>query len=340
MGLGLRQTVRRSGDEGEGGRVPDPPRRRQPRLDRALRGYVGAAVVLRRLSLFRRRRVLVVLNWVTGWGLPVHYLALAVAFGPLVVSLATLVLPLGGWWFEHQEGGRRPSERERAAFEAAFAQLRSADPSLRPAQRWFVTDEAEPNACVYANALMVTRGLLDSAFFPAVLAHELGHLNSSDARVTAAVYRITTPPRNPVERPFRIACLAVSGRIGWRRCGPSGRCTGAAGRHGRRRVRRKARAGRRARGLPRRLRAGGRPANPVQGLRRHLPPLDRAPHRRPPGAAGQQLTPGREPVKVAPAGRPFGLGLTPLPVTEPRPCVEVAITSAEPTGQRSLRWTR
>jgi hypothetical protein len=158
--------------------------------------------------------VVVLVNWIAGWGLPVHFLALVVGFGPLVVSLATLVLPMGGWWFEHQEGGRRPSERERAAFEAAFAQLRVADPCLRPPQRWFVTDEAEPNACVYANSLMVTRGLLDSPFFPAVLAHELGHLNSSDGRVTAAVHRITTPPRKPIERPFRTLAWLVSGRIG------------------------------------------------------------------------------------------------------------------------------
>ncbi len=40
--------------------------------------------------------VLVIVNWIGGWSLPVHYLALIVGFGPLVISLATLVLPLGG----------------------------------------------------------------------------------------------------------------------------------------------------------------------------------------------------------------------------------------------------
>ncbi|HVC07863.1 MAG TPA: M48 family metalloprotease [Solirubrobacterales bacterium] len=158
--------------------------------------------------------VLVIVNAIAGWNLPDHYLALVVGFGPLVISLATLVLPLGGWWFQQQQGGRRASERERAVFEAAFEQLRGADPRLRPPRRWFVTDDPEPNACAYADTLMVTRGILEDPSFPAVLAHELGHLNTSDARVTAAVYRITTPPREPVGFPFRLLAFLISGRIG------------------------------------------------------------------------------------------------------------------------------
>jgi Zn-dependent protease with chaperone function len=158
---------------------------------------------------------LVVLNGITGWSLPAHYLALIVGFCPLAISLATLVLPLGGWWFEQQQGGRRPSEREAAVFEAASEQLRGADTDLRAPRRWFVTDDPEPNACAYADTLMVTRGLLESPSFPAVLAHELGHLNTSDARVTAAVYRITTWPREPARFPFRLLAFLVSGRIGF-----------------------------------------------------------------------------------------------------------------------------
>jgi Zn-dependent protease with chaperone function len=156
--------------------------------------------------------VLVIVNWISGWSLPVDYLALAVGFGPLVISLATLLLPLGGWWFQQQSGGRRPSERERAVFEAAFEQLRGADPQLRQPRRWFVVEDPAPNACAYADTLMLTRAMLESPSFPAVLAHELGHLNTSDARVTAAVHRITTPPRQPMEFPFRLIAFLVSGR--------------------------------------------------------------------------------------------------------------------------------
>jgi Zn-dependent protease with chaperone function len=159
--------------------------------------------------------ILWLLNAIAGWHLPIHSLALVIGFGPLAISLATLVYPSGGWWFEQSQGGRRPSEREQAVFGEAFAELRRFDPELRPPRRWFVLDDPEANACAYADTLMVTRGMLDSPSFPAVLAHELGHLNSSDARVSAALYRITTPPRQPVEsRLFRLIAFLVSGRIG------------------------------------------------------------------------------------------------------------------------------
>ena len=154
------------------------------------------------------------LGTIFGWDLPAGTLALIVALAPLAISVATLVLPLGSWWFQQQEGGRGPSERERAVFEMAFEQLRGADPNLRGPRRWFVLDRPEPNACAYADTLMVTRGLLDSPAFPAVLAHELGHLNSSDARVSAALYRITTWPREPTPKPFKLLAFLISGRIG------------------------------------------------------------------------------------------------------------------------------
>ena len=156
--------------------------------------------------------VLALLDLITGWGWPVNIPSVVIGFGPLAISLATLVLPLGGWWFQQQSGGRRPSERERAVFEAAFEQLRALDPKLRGPRRWFVTDDPLPNACAYADTLMVTRGMLESPSFPAVFAHELGHLNTSDARVTAAVHRMTTPPREPMEFPFRLIAYLISGR--------------------------------------------------------------------------------------------------------------------------------
>jgi Zn-dependent protease with chaperone function len=159
--------------------------------------------------------VLVIVNWIGGWDLPVHLIALVIGAFPLVLSLATLVLPLGGWWLRQQSGARRPSEREQATFEVAFEELRGAYPYLRPPHRWFVLDEASANAYSYANTLMVSRALLESPFFPAVLAHEMGHLNTSDARVTAAIYRIMTWPREPLGFPFRLIGFLISGRIGF-----------------------------------------------------------------------------------------------------------------------------
>jgi Zn-dependent protease with chaperone function len=127
-----------------------------------------------------------------------HTAALAAAYGPLGLSLAALVLPIGGWWWQQQAGGRSPSERERLLLDDALATLKGADPQLRGPRRWFVLDKPALNAAAYAETLMLTRGLLESQWLTAVLAHELGHLHTSDARLAAALGRMTTPPRQPL----------------------------------------------------------------------------------------------------------------------------------------------
>lgn len=144
----------------------------------------------------------------------VHDIALIVGYGPLALSLAMLLLPLDGWWWEQSTGGRAPSEREQLVYEDAIAQLRQADPKLRAPRRWFVTDDESEQSAAYADTVMVGRGLLDSGYLEAVLAHELGHLNTSDARVTAALDRITTPPYREVRRGLNTLCFVASGAIG------------------------------------------------------------------------------------------------------------------------------
>lgn len=99
-------------------------------------------------------------------------------------------------------------------YDDAIAQLRQADPRLREPRRWFVIDEEQEDAAAFADTVMVSRGLLDSGYLPAVLAHELGHLNSSDGRLTAALYRITTPPRGEVRRGLKTICFFATGAAG------------------------------------------------------------------------------------------------------------------------------
>jgi Zn-dependent protease with chaperone function len=144
----------------------------------------------------------------------VQVLSQIAAWGPLVISLATLILPLGGWLWRQQSGGRAPSERERLIYEDALAVLAHADPALRPPGRWFVLDEPALNAAAYANTLMLTRGLIDSGHLEAVLAHELGHLNSSDSRLAAALHRLTTPPRRRLHFPLATLGFLFSGGLG------------------------------------------------------------------------------------------------------------------------------
>jgi len=144
----------------------------------------------------------------------VHTLAWILGYGPLVLSFATLLLPLGSWLWMQQTGGRTPSERERLVYEDALAILTQADPQLRPPRRWFVLDQPNLNAAAYADTLMLTRGLLESGCLESVLAHELGHLNSSDARLTAALHRLTTPPRGRMRFPLRTISFLSSGALG------------------------------------------------------------------------------------------------------------------------------
>jgi Zn-dependent protease with chaperone function len=152
-----------------------------------------------------------ILSWSTA---SVHVLAWIAGYGPLILSLATLALPLGGWLWQQQSGGRTPSERERLIYEDALSVLSQADPKLRPPRRWFVLDTPTINAAAYFDTLMLTRGLIESGYLEAVLAHELGHLNSSDARLTAALHRLTTPPRSRLPFPLRTLGFLVSGAVG------------------------------------------------------------------------------------------------------------------------------
>jgi Zn-dependent protease with chaperone function len=138
----------------------------------------------------------------TGWPVPANPIALVVAFLPLVVSLLAvicppLVLPVDGRWWEISSGGRPPEADEQEAFAEAIEQLREIDPELRVPRHWFVAEEPGMNAAAYASSMRVDRGLLESPYAAAVIAHELGHLNSSDARISSALNLMLLAPMDP-----------------------------------------------------------------------------------------------------------------------------------------------
>lgn len=165
---------------------------------------VVAAVVLLIINVFT--------GLLVGFEVPVKECALVIGYAPLLISLVTLVFPWGGWWLVQQMGGRRPSERERAVYELAFEQLQAADPTLRGPRRVYILDTDSANAHAYAEILLINRGLLESPMLTAILGHEMGHLNTADARVTAALYRMWVPPREPVGFPFKFIAWVASGR--------------------------------------------------------------------------------------------------------------------------------
>ena len=137
--------------------------------------------------------VLALIALITGWPIPSNWIALAIGFGPLVISLLALLIPpliapIDGRWWEISSGGRPPEQDEQEAFENAIEELREYDPKLRVPRHWFVAEEPDLNAAAYAKTMRVDRGLLESPYaIAAVIAHELGHLNSGDGRFSSAI---------------------------------------------------------------------------------------------------------------------------------------------------------
>ncbi len=119
-----------------------------------------------------------------------------IALIPTGWSVLALMTPFGGgWWWAQNMGGRDPSQRERLAYQDAVEHLQAqATQGLRLPSFWFVLDEPLPDAAVCGSTLMLSRGLLESEYLPAVLAHELGHLHSSDGKLTAAINRLVINP--------------------------------------------------------------------------------------------------------------------------------------------------
>jgi len=133
---------------------------------------------------------------------------------PTAWSIVALITPFGGgWWWRQNLGGREPSERERDAYRDALDLLRDRTVmALREPSGWFVLDNPQPDAAVCGNTLMLSRGLLESDHLPAVLAHELGHLVSTDGKLTAALNRLVihAPPKPAEREPAKRGSLILS----------------------------------------------------------------------------------------------------------------------------------
>jgi Zn-dependent protease with chaperone function len=132
-----------------------------------------------------------------------------VALIPTAWSAIALFNPAGGaWWWQTRAGGREPSKREQLAYQDAVQLLQANSEKPLPLPRhWFVLDNPQPDAAVCGDALMVSRGLLETDHVAAVLAHELGHLASPDARLTTALNRLIV-----FSTPFRAGAAAGRSR--------------------------------------------------------------------------------------------------------------------------------
>jgi Zn-dependent protease with chaperone function len=169
---------------------------------------------------------LLIVGWVTGWPLPANTLALIAGFGPLALSLLCLACPplmspISGRFWEMNSGGRPPEPDEQEAFQRTLDELHDLDPSVKAPHHWFVNEASSRNAAAFASSMRIDRGLLESTDgtdAPAVIAHELGHLNSSDARLTSALnilllWQTDQPAIRPLRSlPFRALFWLASGQ--------------------------------------------------------------------------------------------------------------------------------
>jgi Zn-dependent protease with chaperone function len=130
---------------------------------------------------------------IPGWSTAlVEPIGWTIALAPIALSLVTVAWPAGaGWLWRQRSGGREPSSRERAAYEEAIAELTDRAPDLPLPKDWFVVDDNTINGAALASTMMLHRATLESDALTPLIAHELGHLNSADARFAAAMNRMT-----------------------------------------------------------------------------------------------------------------------------------------------------
>ena len=117
-------------------------------------------------------------------------LAWLAALTPIAFSIAGLLLPCRG---RVRAAARRPPPQRRESHPASrcpgVAAQRLPEPSGSPPASFL--DDPLPGAAVRGAAVgRPSRGLIESESLSAVLAHEFGHLNSSDGRLTEALSRL------------------------------------------------------------------------------------------------------------------------------------------------------
>lgn len=111
---------------------------------------------------------------------------------PVVYSLAALAgLPRGHLLTRAAVGGRRLTPAEEAQLHSALAVPRAHGVPIPG--RIFAVDREGLNAFVSGRTLYIHRELFTHPGLPAVLAHELGHYNSLDGRLSGAIFGLTLP---------------------------------------------------------------------------------------------------------------------------------------------------
>jgi Zn-dependent protease with chaperone function len=127
--------------------------------------------------------------------LVLYLLILFLSLFPILASLATLIFPGGSFFTRFALGARDTSRREKDMIAAAMEPVQAQAPKGTIAPTGvFVIDAVSMEAYVVGTTLYLTREMIRSPFLGAVIAHELGHINSADGRLTLALRRLVVPP--------------------------------------------------------------------------------------------------------------------------------------------------
>lgn len=119
-------------------------------------------------------------------------LGAAAALYPVVYSLAALAgLPRGHLLTRLEVRGRQLTGAEREALDAALAVPRARGVPIP--RHIFAVDRDGLNAFIAGRTLYIYRDLFRHAGLAGVLAHELGHHNSLDGRLSGAIFGLTLP---------------------------------------------------------------------------------------------------------------------------------------------------
>lgn len=133
----------------------------------------------------------------------VFLVAFWAAWGPIITSIFSLLGILkGGQRYHRWSTGARTigRERELPLVMSALASLEANAPQpFKKPTYLFVLDTDSADAYSVGNAMYLTRGLIHKAGYPephlmAMLAHQLGHCTSADARLTLALRRLVITP--------------------------------------------------------------------------------------------------------------------------------------------------
>jgi hypothetical protein len=123
--------------------------------------------------------------------------ALACAFGPVIWSFLSLIGMKGGHRLTRfTMGARRMSRREKIAYGAALTHI-DGIASIQAPSHVFVTRWPDLRMMVIGTTLYIAKPLLHgegTKHLAAVLAHNLGYVNSSDGRLVLALRRLVVPP--------------------------------------------------------------------------------------------------------------------------------------------------